>query len=173
MRRVLVILVALSLFAAACGDDDSGDVTTAPTTSSGDTTATTPTTVDDATTTSTTTAGGDDFTPGTPLPADFPVFPGAVMWSDFAAGPSHNYLFNTTGSAYDIVEFFAASFPEVGLEVTETFADNEEFGVVALIPGSSTSVAVYFLDDGLDDVNPLTPGRGYGISIDLAAWEAR
>jgi hypothetical protein len=159
--RTVMSLVVLVLAVTACGGGETGgDATTAPsTTSVGNTTAPDP--------------GSDTYTPSVPLPADFPVFPGATLWNDFSTGANHNYLYNTPGTAEEIVEFFASSFRDLGLEVTDEIAIFEEFFVNATLPGSDTPVSIYFLDDGLENVTPATPGRGYGVIVDLAAWAAR
>ncbi len=121
----------------------------------------------------------EGFTPERPLPADFPVFPGAVMWHYISSGDLHHYLYsNTTGTAEEIVEFFGTSFRELGLQVTTEFSIFEEFGVAAVIPGVddiTVAASVYYLDDSseLDDITPTTPGRSYAVAIDLDAWAAR
>lgn len=166
MRRVLflVLVGALAVLTTACGGEDTGgDATTLPAVTTGDEGTTAPTDV----------PADEGFTPSVPLPADFPVFPGAVMGNDFSAGAGHNYLYDTPGTAEEIVEFFATSFREMGLDVTSEVAVNEEFFVTVALPGSDSGVGIYFLDDGLDDVTPTTPGRGYGVNIDLEAWAAR
>ena len=167
MRRVLVffLVAALAVLVTACGGEESGggDATTVPAVTTGGDVTTAP---DDGPT-------DERYSPSVPLPPDFPVFPGAVMGNDFSAGTGHNYLYDTPGTAEDIVEFFATSFREMGLEVIDAVAVNEEFFVTVALPGSDSGVGVYFLDDGLSDVTPTTPGRGYGVNIDLEAWASR
>jgi hypothetical protein len=166
MFRVLISAAVVVLALAACGGEETGAETTAapaPTTATTDSDATTAPAPEDG-------PGDDVFTPSVPLPFDFPVFPGAVLWNEFPAGTGHNYLYNTSGTAEEIVEFFAIAFHDLGIEVTGVSAIHEEFFVYAALPGSDVGVSIYFLDDGLDDVTPSTPGRGYGVNIDLEAW---
>lgn len=166
MRRILLGALLFAVPVAACGGDPATTTTvdlttiaaTAPTGSSqGDATA---------------------HTPDRAVPAGFPVFPGAVLGNDFSGGPdAHNYLYSTSGSAEEIVAFFADAFRGLGLDVTEEFAVNEEFGVAVHLPiadGVGARVAaVYFIDDGVANATPSTPGRGYAVMIDFTAWSAR
>ncbi|NLN69457.1 MAG: hypothetical protein GX142_01530 [Chloroflexi bacterium] len=122
-------------------------------------------------------SGGNGFVyePKMPVPKDLPVYPGAVLWSEvegaWEGADSGNWmwLYNSEGSGNEIVEFFKTELEAMGFEIGTAHATQEEFGVSDV----DFIVAVGFLDDGISDPTPDTPGRGYMITLNLEAWENR
>jgi hypothetical protein len=123
--------------------------------------------------------GQGSYVPQKAVPKNLPIYPGAILGSDFAFfGPSDfgdnswqwNYIPNASGN--EIVEFFRTEFENLGFEIDEdfTYALGEEF----FVNTTDRIVAVYFL--GGDDVpagvevTADTPGRHYGIVVDLDKW---
>ena len=106
------------------------------------------------------------FTPERPLPDGFPVFPGAVLWSDIAENPAgHLYLFATEDATNpDICEFFAWELAELGFEVVADCGDPRVFSVEATRAGIP-AVNVGFTDDSGE------PGAGYALVIDYEVWQ--
>lgn len=114
----------------------------------------------------------ENFVPQKAVPKDLPVFPGAILWFDSetwaAEGTNWMWFYNTTGSANQIVEFFTAELKNLEFEI-DAFALGEEFSVRDV----NGLVNVGWIDDGIEDVNPDTPGRGYMIIVNLDAWNNR
>ncbi|MDY6827693.1 MAG: hypothetical protein SVV67_11155 [Bacillota bacterium] len=120
----------------------------------------------------------DKYVPQKAVPEDLPIYPGAILWSDSTSyGEDNNWqwLYSTTGSGNEIVEFFIKELQNLGFEIDEeyTFANREEFFVTT----TDLIVQVYWLDsDNLSEVDAVTadtPNRHYSIVVNLDEWEAR
>ena len=118
---------------------------------------------------------GSAFEPEMPVPKDLPVYPGAVLWGEIEGawgdtdGGKWMWLYSSEGSGNELVEFFKTELEAMGFEIGSAHATHEEFGVSDV----DFIVAVGFLDDGIADPTPDSPGRGYMISVDLDAWNNR
>lgn len=106
------------------------------------------------------------------VPKNLPVYPGAVLWSDSRGyGESEwMWLYDTSGSGNQIVEFFTTELNKLGLKVDEekALAFRETFFVMT----EDYVVQVFWLgDDHIDEnTNEDTPNRGYGIIVNLDKW---
>lgn len=113
------------------------------------------------------------FVPSVAVPEDLPIYPGAELWSDMpSAGERWQWLYQTTDSGNDIVDFFVDAFQDLGFEIDfdYTFAEREEFSITT----ADHIVQVYWLDsEEIDDITADTPNRGYGIVVDQERWAAR
>lgn len=114
----------------------------------------------------------EEFVPRKAVPHNIPVYPGAILVNDIASygDNSWQWLYDTTGSGNEIINFFTTALRDLGLEINEegTLAIHEEFFVAT----TNSVVSVYWLnDDELGEgVNPDTPGRGYAIIVNLDEW---
>lgn len=116
-----------------------------------------------------------DYVPEKAVPKDLPVYPGAFVfydseiWAD--EGTGWMWFYSTTASANEIVAFFKTELLKSGLEIDTgfTYALGEEFSV----SDTTGTLTVGWLDDGLENVNPDTPGRGYLLMVKLEAWAGR
>ena len=111
------------------------------------------------------------FEPSVPFPDEIPVYPGAVLYADLPNwDDTWQWLFTTTGSGNDIVEFFVDAFQEMGYEIDPefTYAEREEFGITT----ADHSIQIYWLDyeGSIDDVDADTPNRWYGVILDPEDW---
>ena len=118
----------------------------------------------------------EDYVPEKAVPKNLPVYPGAILWNDSISGNDWMWLYSTTGSGNEIVEFFTTELQNLGFEIDadSTFAIYEEFGVTT----KDRTVIVYWLGTSdleieEEDVDPDTPGRGYGIIVNLDNWNSR
>jgi len=110
------------------------------------------------------------------VPDNLPIYPEAILWSDtisYGEGNNWQWLYSTTGSGNEIVEFFTKELQNLGFEIDEeyTIAFREEFFVTT----TDSVINVYWLDsDNLtDDVTADTPNRHYGIIINLDEWKTQ
>ena len=171
-RWLLVLVLIFSLMAfmsGGCGNGDNGDTALETNGDNGDT-ALEPN--DDENDDPSDINGSDGFVPGVAVPDGLPVYPGAELRNDLpGVGERWQWLYSTTGSGNDIVEFFVDAFQDLGFGIDSdyTFADREEF----FITTDDLMVQVYWLASEDDDLNPDTPNRGYGIVVDLDRWAAR
>ncbi len=118
----------------------------------------------------------EEYIPKKALPEGIPVYPGAILTGDIpSVGDGWQWLYKTTGSGNEILEFFIDSFQELGFEIDNDFttANYEEFFVVT----KDNTISVYWLDSDsisdVDEVTPDTPNRHYSIVVDLTKWENR
>ncbi len=116
------------------------------------------------------------YEPNKAVPENLPIYPDAILTYDVASygDNSWQWLYNTTASGNEIVEFFKTEFQNLGFEIDGdgTFAYREEF----FIATTDSVISVYWLsiDDLPDeDVNPDTSGRGYSIVVNLDQWNDR
>ena len=116
-----------------------------------------------------------DFVPQKAVPNNLPVYPDAILWSDTETwtteGTNWMWLYNTTASANEIIDFFTTELQNLGFEIDPkfTFANYEEF----FVRDTTKTVEVGWMDDGIEDVNPDTSGRGYMIIVNLDKWNER
>ena len=114
----------------------------------------------------------ENYMPQKAVPENLPIYPDAILSGDTASygDNSWQWLYSTTDSGNEIVEFFKTELQNLGFEINEdqTFAYREEFFVTT----TDSVIQVYYLDsDNLpDEVNPDTPGRHYGIVVNLDEW---
>ncbi len=169
-RQVVIIAVAV-LILAACGSQDAPSDAGEPPAP----VETVPAPETPELPTDTGTEGDSDsafaFTPSVAVPEGVPVYPGAELWSDMPSGPAWQWLYQTTGSGNEIVAFFTEALEGLGFEIDEehTFAMFEEFFVAT----TDEVVRVYWLAPDEEGVDEDTPDRGYGLVVDIEAWEAR
>jgi len=113
------------------------------------------------------------FVPSVAVPEDLPIYPDAELWSDMPAGEEcWQWLYQTTGSGNDIVEFFVDALQDLGFDIDSeyTFAEREEFSIIT----TDNIVGVYWLgSDESEDLTADTPNRGYGIFVHQEGWGAR
>jgi len=168
-------LIVAALALAACGGSTTADTTGVTVPDEGATTQApgtgdTGAPVDETTTTGQSEpATGDRYVPVRPLPAGFPVFPGAEIWNEIPeAYGGHLYLLNATGTNQQICEFYVAAFRDLGFEVT----DEEESGcdlpgfVVDVQKDGQYIAGVTFTSDDPSEVDP-----GYTLMIDYEVWQ--
>ena len=114
----------------------------------------------------------ENYVPQKAVPGNLPIYPDAILRGDAASygDNSWQWFYSTTDSGNEIVEFFKTEFQNLGFEINgdQTFAYREEF----FITTTDLVIQVYYLDsDNLpDEVNPDTPGRHYGIIVNLDEW---
>lgn len=120
----------------------------------------------------------ESYVPEKAVPENLPIYPGAILWNDSISYGDNNWmwLYSTTGSGNEIVEFFTTELLNLGFEIDadSTFAIHEEFGVTT----ADRAVIVYWLGTSdleieEEDVDPDTPGRGYGIIVNFDVWNSR
>ncbi len=164
MNLALIIVLIISL--SACSSNKSNEPTNGNGNTNNENQVTEP--VDKA--------EDESYVPDKAVPKDLPVYPNASLigeWDYPAPNFGENswqWDYKSNGSGNEIVEFFRKEFENLGLEVDEDFtgAGGEEFYVNTV----GQVVGVYFLgEDGLpEDVSGDTPGRHYGIVVDLDKW---
>lgn len=117
----------------------------------------------------------DNYIPKKAVPKNLPIYPDAILWGDMISfgDNSWQWLYTTTGSGNEIVEFFKTELQNLGFEIDEeyTYAEHEEF----FVSTTNLVIQVYWLDsDNLtDEVNADTPERHYGIIVNLDEWDNR
>lgn len=119
----------------------------------------------------------DNYVPQKAVPDDLPTYPDAVLTSDIVSFEENSWqwLYSTTGSGNEIVEFFRTELQSLGFEIDEerTIANYEEFFVAT----TDSIIQIYWLDSDnlseIDAVTPDTPNRHYSIIVNLDKWEAR
>jgi hypothetical protein len=115
----------------------------------------------------------ETFIPQKGVPNNLPVYPGAILVNDIISYGENNWqwLYHTTASGNEIVDFFTVEFQNLGFEINtqNTFAAYEEF----FVNTTNSTVSVYWLsiDELEGEVNPDTPGRSYAIVVNLNEWK--
>ncbi len=161
-----IIIVLFVLAVGACSPDTGDDETPAPDAE--------PSESEDQGNVSDETGGESDssgFVPSEPVPEGLPVYPDAVLTNDLPSFDGRwQWLYQTTGSGNDIMEFFVGAFEDLGFDIDPqfTFAEREEF-VVTTADGV---VEVYWLSSEESDLTPDSPDRGYGIVVLQERWTA-
>jgi hypothetical protein len=170
MNKIAILLsvIILTFALTACDSSNRADDSNANNGSS----------IDDETqvTESTNNTNHDNYVPKKAVPDNLPIYPEAILWSDtisYGEGNNWQWLYSTTGSGNEIVEFFTKELQNLGFEIDEeyTIAFREEFFVTT----TDSVINVYWLDsDNLtDDVTADTPNRHYGIIINLDEWKTQ
>ena len=114
----------------------------------------------------------EEYTPSEALPEGIPVYPGAILWGDTPSQENWQWLYTTTGSGNEIVDFFTRELTALGFAIDDeyTFTYGDEF----FISTKDGIIGVYWLgDEAAKNATPDTPNRGYGIIVDVEAWENR
>ena len=168
-KKSILLFTALLmvLTMAACTSDSGNDEVTPPESDDSE-----QVTQDDSSSEESQESDSSGFTPGVAVPDGLPVYPGAELANDLPGGEGrHQWLYQTTGSGNDIVEFFVDAFQDLGFGIDSdfTFAEREEFVVTT----SDHVVQVYWLGSEESDLTADTPNRGYGIVVLVDQWEAR
>lgn len=172
-KRLLVLLLIFSLMVfmiGGCGNDKNGDTALETNDNNVDSALETN---DNESDEPSDINGSGGFVPSVAVPDGLPVYPDAELWNDlpsFGEGV-WQWLYQTTGSGNDIVDFFVDALQDIGFDIDseDTYAFNEEF----FITTADQVVRVYWLDGDEPEMDPDTPNRGYGIIVDLEGWEAR
>jgi hypothetical protein len=178
VRGILVPVLAIAVLAlAACGGSTTAETTGAATPDEGATTQAPATgdtgvpvvEIETTTTSQSEPATADRYVPARPLPAGFPMFPSAEIWSEIPeAYGGHVYLLNATGTNQEICQFYVAAFHDLGFEVTdeeESGCDLAGFSVEVQKDGQYV-VGVTFTSDDPSEVDP-----GYSLVIDYEVWQ--
>ena len=116
----------------------------------------------------------EKYVPEKAVPENMPIYPGAVMINELPSySNDRHWVYTTTASSAEIVDFFKTEFQDMGFEVdsAHAYTTGREFYV------SSTNYVITVASVGggeehlPDEVDLNTPGRHYVITIKPDKWD--